>query len=329
MPFADYWSEVVGTIPKIDPLFAQKIVNRAWDSLKDERLWSFLRGVGILQAPQIIATGTVSVTQFSAIVTLNATANAALNNLTNPLIGQRQIRVGLGGGPVYNILSYSNNLAQITLDRPYQEATQTGSPYQVYRCYFSPADQTGTYTTDFRMWTVLLNPIDGYAIVGENLRLTRQEIDARDPTRGAQDLAYTMAAYSVDANGMPIHEMWPHPTSQRTYVGLYRKRGQLLSNSVDLPASFPRRALVERSLQLGCDWAIANAGRFAELKGVNWALLKAESKREAEKFLQQARLADDDLMTENFLPQLRDYLMYPPIDSDFAQSHDMGAWFDS
>jgi len=327
--FADIWNEVVGCIPRIDPIYAQTLVNRAWSEIKDERLWSFLRAVGVMQAPQIITAGTVAVTQYSTTVQLDPVAFAALNNINNPILTLRQFRCGLGGGTIYNIAAQNPNLQQITLDRIYQEPSASGQPYQVYRCYFTPCDLNGAYTTDFVRWTVVVNPGSGYSIVGPNLDLTQQEIDARDPQRSAQDLAYVMSTRNIDSNSMPIYELWPHPTSQQAYVGMYRRRGTDLSaNSPNLPMTIKSHMVAERAKGLAYDWAIANAGRFPELKGIEWALLKSENQRKYEKALNQAMLKDDELLTENYLPQLRDYLAYPPIDSDYFQDHDVSSWFE-
>ena len=277
-------------------------------------------------APQNITTGTASPTQFSTTVNLNAGANAALNNLQNPLITLRQFRTGQG--PIYNIANYSNGAATLTLDRPYLEATSTGQSYSVYRCYYTPTDMNGNLVTDFQKFKAILNPIDGYAIVGENLNISRQELDARDPTRGSQDLAYVVAAYNVDANGNPIYEFWPHPTSSKGYVCLYTRRGLDLSNSADAPNTISKNMIVERGRYYAYAWAIANVGRFPSLKGVDWRLIMAESQRTYDKMLLQAKVKDDDIFADNYLPNLRDYMGYPPIDSRFWQSHDVSGWFE-
>src|SRR5271166_5605357 len=138
MPFQSYWSELMGTVPRLDPLLAQNFVNRAWRDIKDSRSWSWLIQEGTLIAPQLVNAGTCSVIQFNAVVTLDATAQAALNNLNTPVITQRQFRVA--GGPIYNISSIPGNPpATLTLDRPYMESTQVGQPYSIYRCYYPPA----------------------------------------------------------------------------------------------------------------------------------------------------------------------------------------------
>ena len=174
----------------------------------------------------------------------------------------------------------------------------------------------------------IVNKADGYAIVGSNLNRKQQEINARDPTRGAQDLAYTVSSYKVDANGNPIYELWPHPTSARAYTSFYRQRGVDLSPSVDVPNTFNSNIVTESAKQYAYDWAIANAGRFTELKDVEWSLLKAEGKRRLDKMILAAQVKDNEIFEQDYIVQLRDYLTFPPIDSKFFQSHDAGGWFD-
>ena len=261
-------------------------------------------------------------------------AGAALLNLNNPFLTQRQFR-SVGGGPIYNITAVADNgvvVTQITLDRPWMDASAANAQYQIYRCYYTPADGAGNFITDFLMFTVILNPTDGYAIVGKNLFLTKAELDARDPTRGSQGNPYALAAYKVDANGNPIYELWPHPTVPRGLPYIYRRRGVPLSATVDVPSTLSSDIVFQHALDYACDWAILNSGQFTELKDVDFKLMKAEADRKYKVQLQDAKRNDDNIMLTNFLPNLRDYLNYPPIDSNFAQAHDMGwgdvAWWD-
>jgi hypothetical protein len=323
--FQNYWSELVGTVPRLDLGAAQAYINRAWRDIREARLWSWLTTEGVLLAPQLISLGTVTTTQFLNTVTLDATANAALNNLANPPITQRQFRVGVGGR-VYNITGYNNGSSQLTLDGVFMEPSGAGQDYMVYRCYYTPADLNGNTITDFQTFEGMLNYTEGYAIVGANLRMSKAEIDARDPQRGAFDNAYQVAHYKVDGNGNPIYELWPHPTVQAPYLFLARRRGVPLSSTVDIPATLSPDLLVTRGLFYAYDWAIANAGRFAELKGVDFQLLKAENQRTYDKMLNDARRHDDEIFLDSYVTQWRDYLTTPPIDADFMQDHDLGMW---
>jgi len=331
--FLDYAGELTGWIPRLDLLLAQKLVNRAWRDIRNARLWSWLMGEGTLVAPGIVTAGTVSVTQFSTNVFPNAVAGAALHNLNNPLLTQRQFR-SVGGGPIYNITAITDNgaiVTSLTLDRPWMDATNAGAQYQIYRCYFTPADGAGNFISDFLMFVVINNPTDGYAIVGKNLFLSKAELDARDPTRGSQGNPYAVAAYKTDANGLPIYELWPHPTVPRALPYIYRRRGVPLSGTVDIPTNVSSDMLIQHALDYACDWALTNMGRFPELKDVDWQLIKAEANRKYGTMLQDEKRQDDNTILTNFLPNLRDYLNYPPVDSNFMQSHDFGdvAWWDS
>jgi len=211
------------------------------------------------------------------------------------------------------------------------EGSVVTAPYQVYRCYFTPADGAGNFITDFLMFTVILNPTDGYAIVGKNLFLSKKELDARDPTRGSQGTPYGIASYKVDANGNPIYEAWPHPTFARAFPYIYRRRGLPLSNTQDVPGTLSSDLVIQKGISYACDWAIMNQKRIPELTDIDFRLIQAEANRKYEKQLQDAQRQDDNIFLDNFLPDIRDYLNYPPVDSNFMQSHDFGdiAWWDS
>lgn len=333
MAFLDYAGELTGWIPRLDLALATKLVNRAWRDIRNARLWSWLLGEGTLICPAIVSAGTMTVTQYSNAVVPDAVAGAALHNLTNPFLTQRQFR-SVGGGPIYNITAIADNgtlVTGMTLDRVWTDPSAVGAQYQVYRAYYTPVDGNGNFITDFLMFVVINNPTDGYAIVGKNLFLSKAEIDARDPTRGSQGNPYALAAYKVDANGNPIYELWPHPTVPRGLPFMYRRRGTPLSATVDIPTNVSSDMLVTHALDFASDWAIMNMSRFAELKDVDWKLVKAEANRKYTTMLQDEKRQDDNTILTNFLPNLRDYLNYPPVDSNFMQSHDFGdiAWWDS
>jgi hypothetical protein len=60
---------------------------------------------------------------------------------------------------------------------------------------------------------------------------------------------------------------------------------------------------------------------------VDWRLVKAENLRKYNLMLRDAQRQDDNLQLESYLPQLRDYLNFPPIDAKFWQSHDVSGYF--
>src|SRR5690349_19893118 len=102
--------------------------------MRQMKSWSFLLEEGFLIVPDKITAGTISTTQFSKEVTPNGTAAAALNVAgTHPMLGERQFRIA-PGTRVYNIDSWDGTT--LLLKEEFQEASVTGSPYEVFRCYF-------------------------------------------------------------------------------------------------------------------------------------------------------------------------------------------------
>jgi hypothetical protein len=84
--YKDFYLELANAIPKLPVPLAKRFVNRALHDIYDSRQWSFLKDEGILYSPAVITSGSFSVIQFSNIVTANAAAITALNNLNNPLL---------------------------------------------------------------------------------------------------------------------------------------------------------------------------------------------------------------------------------------------------
>jgi len=301
----DFASELKGFIPEVDYLLAVKLVNRAYRDIRDARLWSWLLSEGVFVTPNIITTGTVATTQYSKTVTLSAAANTALNNLTNPLITQRQFRAGSSSGGVYNIAAYDPVAKTITIDRIYMEPSAPSTPYQVYRCYYSPADMNGNLVTDFLSFVSMINPDEGYRISRRNLRYQKVEIDGMDPLRANQGLAYYVASYKFDTvNNVPLYELWPHPTSAAGYLYLMRRRGtDLVKPTDDIPSTLNPALLTERAKYYSALWAAQNVGRFPVLRGADWRYVAAESNTNYQRvLLPEAMRADDEIFLDSFIP---------------------------
>ena len=292
--FNDTWGEVMAHVPRVDALLAQRFTLRAFRDLRDARIWSWLIGEGALNSPASIGTGTVTVTQFSTTVNLSVAANAALNNLQNPLITKRQFRV-FGSAAIYNIVAYDNGAATLTLDRMFLESTNATAQYMVYRCYYDPPD------TDFLSFLSIINTAQNYAIVGPRLRATKPEIDARDPIRASQGNPWYVAGYKQNTTtGLPIYELWPQPVTAMGFPCLYRKRGANITASNDLPASVNPDILTVRALYYACDWAMTNAATYRELLGVDWRLKMGEQNRNYQRLLRDAIRNDNELLTQDF-----------------------------
>lgn len=327
MAYRDYVGEIKGTIPRIPYPLAQKYVNRAWAKIRDLRLWSFLISTADILSAQNITTGTVTVAQGSATVTLDTAAATALSAialsnppLASPTLGQgRQIRVGTSGTglPVYSIIAAEFVGNTLTLDRPYTGASGSAQAYQVYKCYYAPPD------TDFLRYLTITNMRAGYTIRGKKLYYTQQKLNAVDAQRGGNGDAYIISSYRTDSSNRPVHEWYPHPVNAATYNCVYQKRGTDLSNTIDLPATFPSSCLISLALVLSANWALANVATYPELAGTNWVMFRQQALQDFKDEIIQAIKQDDEIFP--ITPFLQGSYFDFPLGGQFMQGHDVSS----
>lgn len=351
MALLDMTAELTGMLPGLSPLLAEKYIQRATTKVYQERLWSFLTTDGVVVCPTVVTNGSASITQYSATVTLDATASAALQNqitgAAEPGILYLQMRFGTSptSGAVYSIIACDNTTPTavvITLDRLVQEPTNATSAYQVYRCYVVPP------ITDFLRWESLVDVTNAIAITHDRLRLQSSDLDRRDPQRAAQGLSYFVAAWGgnrtsdpttgatipnsqTDAS-TPIFEMWPHPTQGQTFYCRFRRRGDSLIQPTDeLPQQIPEDLVVQCALYAyAYPYAAANAANFPGFRGVTWPTLIVSAKAEYQKRLLDAKRNDNEQALQDVwnrghgLRVMRgDFksMNAYPIDSNFIQAH--------
>jgi hypothetical protein len=301
--YESLWNELIARLPSLDPAYAPKLIQRAWSDVRNSRPWSFLIGNGVLFSPVVITAGAVAVTQFNAAVTFDATARAALNGVSNPVLTFRQFRVG---GPIYSIVGLDVNFAAngiATLDRPYLEATNAAAGYQVYRCYYGAPSvtvtavdgtQTTTETTDFLRYRAIYNPstLQRFRLYG-----TVEELNILDPKRVTSGNPWALYTHSAAAGA--FYEMYPHPLAAQSYIATYQKRGTDLAAGESLPVVIPDELILERAYGFACIWAESAKGRIKELQGPNWLQLAAAANGVYQDRLREASLRDEDLLRQN------------------------------
>lgn len=327
---ADYANELVGQFPQLSFLTAARLVNQAWSTIRDEAIWSWNSAeTPIVIAPLIQSAGIVTATFQSNQVVGDAAAQAVWNPQvlsTPPFAGAvgtgRQFR--LPNGPIYSIIAY-DGAGNITLDRVYAEPTITTIDYQIYKAYFSPP-------SDFLRYISITNTASAYTITGHKLTLNQEEMNRRDPQRGAQGDAYYQGAYRVGDTGLPIYEMWPHITNVAPYIAIYIRRGVDLTlpgvtPAIDIPLTIPRTLLMLRAEYVTCRWAMKNSSRYPELGKINWHALMTHTKEEYREELWKCRRQDMELFKQLWsIPFGTDFGF--PVDARFLQSHDVVTMLD-
>ena len=317
--FLELTRELSGSIPKLSDLLAANLVNQSWAELRDSHRWSWLVAEDAFVVPSMLSGGAVTVTFGSPDVQADLVAQLILTAQVfgPPPLVERQFRIGT---PIYTIVGYDNVAGVLTLDCPYLETTQTATNWLVFQCYY-PAP-----SPDFLKFISILNPITGYSISEERCGWTKQQLDRRDPQRGATGDPYYAAFYRNDPlSGVPVYELWPCPTNAVGLPFLYQKRGEDFVNDEDaLPATIPSYSFLQLAHYHGCMWAAKNAARFPELARVNWLALASGHLNIYEKWLQKSKVADEELFLHSYtIPYGAHWQGYGPLDSAYAQRHDM------
>ena len=288
----------------------------------------------------MITTGACAITQFASTVTLNTAASAAFPaDTATPLPTQMQIRFGgtstLAAGQIYRIMAVSRTVPTaivLTLDREVVETTSATSTYQLYRCYVTPP------VYDFKGWAGVIDMEYGFDLLRKGMR-TATQFDLTDPQRTSQGDAYYIGFFraagpygdsnAADPNvesGSPIYELWPHPTSGRTFYVRIDRSGEDFSSQDDTqPYPIEDSLILARALGwYSYPWAQANIGNFPTLKGANWPSLITNAKAEYKAALTTAKKNDDAQGAQSVWNRghgLRGGGGLFPIDAAYIQGH--------
>jgi hypothetical protein len=315
MAYLDLVNQLAGEIPGLSPLLARLHINAAWNDIRDERNWSWLVTDAVVVCPAVETDGAVAFTQYTDTVVLDATASAAMLAQCQvgavPGILQLQIRFGSSPtvGQIYSILAadITNPAAiQLTLSRVIVEATNATSAYMIYRAYVVPP------ISDFKSWQSLVDMANAYTIIGKRSTITSAQLDARDPQRQAMGLAFYIASWgsnritsavtgamnpnsTVNA-GIPIYELWPHPTNGQTFYCRIKRTGEAFIQQTDAqPDIIPNSMILQRAKGwYSYPFAKANTGNFPTFKGVDWSYLIANEKASYKETLLEVKRNDNE-----------------------------------
>jgi hypothetical protein len=301
MAFVNMVSELHGSVPKIPMNYCKTLVNRAWRDVRRKNLWSFLLWEDRWTSPGQIITGTASVTLGSTAVVVDVAAAAALNAVAlgppTPLT-QRQFRVGVGG--IYNIWGWDNPTRTLTLDKPYAEATQVGTAYRVFQCYYP------TPMKDFLGWISVRDTTNFTSLF--TARKTRAMLDYEDPQRTwygpcATDVVY----FTQDQNSasstyrFPLFELWGAPLAQLSYQLYGMRRGtDLVLPTDELPPAIGEDCVMALARMYAYEWAEANKGDNPRNSGPDFRFLIGGAQKEYDRLFREYRKDDRETSDQWF-----------------------------
>ena len=303
MSFLSMRTELRGSVPKLPFSYTTTLINRAYRTIRERNLWSFLLFNGQWIAPQQFTGSAITTTQGSSTVVMSAAdASALATALTaSPysLITSRQFRVASGG--LYDIWGYAPNtpstgLTTLILDRWYGEASATGVPFSIYQCYYIPT-VANSPITDFKTWISVRDMADFRSLFTD--RYTRRDLDIRDPQRTWYGIPTDVVPYAPDANpqsatyGTLRFELWGAPTYTLNYQLLGTRRGTDLVNPTDtLPVVLGEDCVLALARVYAYEWAEANKDLAPRSVGPDWKYLMGSARKEHEDLLRIYRRAD-------------------------------------
>lgn len=279
LTFADIKGKLLAQVDILPPAMLGDLINDSLRDIYNENEWGFLVKKDIIRTPNIINTGTVSVTKFSENIILDATASAAilaLNENDIPLI-ERQFRnagvsANTGNAFTYNIIDFDptdENAVILTLDQPYWDETNAASPYQILKIFYNPPyieDTKQNQVIDFKCWKYFIS-----------LKLRRRLwtdttldiLNKFDPARNfVDDPRHVVAHPPSSDDSFPIFELYPAPKFERIYQVIYQRRGLELINEKDvIPNSLDKELIISKAKRKAYEYVLGNMHKYPELKG--------------------------------------------------------------
>ena len=315
MSFATMRAELRGCVPKIPYVYTGTLVNRAYRTVRERSLWSFLLFNGQWICPPQY-TGSLAATNIgSNLVTLSAadSANIAALLPTQPysLLTQRQFRISSSG--LYDIYAYAPNgggagIATLTLDRWWGEASTVGSAFQIYQCYYVPTVSNAPIT-DFKSWISVRDMQDFRSLYTD--RYNRRDLDMRDPQRTWYGIPTDVVPYAPDANplsptyGAMRYELWGAPTYSLNYQLYGTRQGKDLVNPTDVvPFQLGEDCVLALARVYAYEWAEANKTLVPRNVGPDFKYLMGGAMKEYESLLRIYRMADRE-QVDNFFTTFR------------------------
>lgn len=278
----------------------QRWVRDRYRAACERGLWSFKIGRSQFFTVDSYSTGTVALTAGSATVTGTSTVWTSSH-------------VGLqfkANGFVYTISAVGGNTS-LTLDRNWEEASDSESTYEIVKAYITPSD------SDFHAFVSVLDPSNGWQL---HTGFSVMDLDRADAERSSSSTPTVLAAMPYSSTSSQ-YELWPHPTTRHNYPYIYEKRLADLSAATDTPHKIVRSdILIKGALADLVRWPGTNERKnpMYDPNFNQWKSRDAEFREELDKVMvEDQSILMTDLSYYNSVP-------YAPLDAKFRQQHAFG-----
>lgn len=282
-----------------DILMAKRWVRDRYRKVCEKNIWSFKLGRGAFSTPDIYSTGTITLTNGSAVVAGSSTV------FTVGMIG-RQLKVS---GYVFTITAFTSTTS-ITIDQTWLGTTASALTYSIVQAYITPTP------TDFHAFYSVIDPTRAWKL---QLAMNSKDLDRIDARRSSAGTPRVLANGVYNSSNVPMFELWPNPTSANQYMYTYEKRVADLADTDTPPGIIRSDILVQGALADLSRWpgTPERKNPMCDPYFTQWRIREAEFKDEVEK----AIVEDQSIMMNDL--SMGHSLNFAPIDANFIQTHAM------
>lgn len=267
------------------PVLAKIHLKSAMRELSQRWTWSWLFRSEEIIVPASIS-GEVTVVNNAMTVTTSAAFATSINTLTGPPIGRRQLRIGTGGGNIFEIRAWDGTNI-LTLNAPVPIADGT-YPCTLVKCYYLPpsveqalGDQPAE-SSNFGTYITVRDKSNNFPLI---LKETSSWLDKRDPRRDSvgtpthfiQSFPTTnrLAGAGNLPGQVPIgtarRELWPHPSGTYVYDALYLLNywplGEESYELNVLPETLDPELVIQSALVKSFSWAMGQRTISSRIQG--------------------------------------------------------------
>lgn len=337
--FYELHSQLRAEIGDYFPVSLAKLyIQRAVREIADRHQWSWLLRVEEIVAPAILQ-GTVTVVRDSLTVTVNTELADAINALTTVPIGRRQLRIGSGGGSLYEIREWDGT-STLTLNWAVPLADGDYSAI-ILKCYYLPPSieqapgVTAVESSNFKTYIDVRDKSNNFPLILDH---NSEWIDKRDPRRDSTgtpthflQMHPTTSHFAGAGNspgqyppGGPRRELWPAPTSTYTYDCLYEMATWPLADdrTSALPDTLNPDLVHNTALVKAYRWAMAQRGGTSRASLGQYSTLIQLAAAERERLYLEA-YREDQLYYESRQKDLLGGKFPYVMGAAYAQVHDI------